>query len=274
MTNSNRRSAAFALGLALLTASCLDGPAYMQQRGNVQHALAPATVVVASVDRADGSTTATLAPSSDTQVVEASASSPIAGASVSFPPGALPGVLDISISPTSTLVAVATEAAITEGIAVVSEAPAVAITAGTVGIVTDTDFGVTVPLPAAAGLVDTNLDNLVVLYEVQRGDETFFGAFLRHEIEVTGGRGTVKTRFFGRYQAVLLARPLAAAKVVAKADVPAPVVKAQRYFARGFATTAIGGGETRDEGLAIGFWQFSRGRVGAVGADSVLRSER
>lgn len=267
-----------AVGFASLATSCLDGPAYMQQRGNAKHPAEPEaalTTIVASQDKADGSTTATLSPSADvTQVIEANASSPIAGASVSFPPGALPGVLEISVSPSPTLVAVASEAAITEGIAVLSEGPAVAITAGTLGISTDVDFAVTLPLPAAAGLVAADLDNLVVLYEVAKGSETFVGAFLRSEIDVAGGRGTVKTRFFGKFQAVLLARPLTTAKVVAKTEIPPPSPPPRRYFARGFSTTTFGGGEARDEGLVVGFWQFSFGRVGAVGADSVLRSER
>lgn len=270
-----------------LASSCLKGPGFMKQNGEAPPVGASLrTVVVASVDKSDGSTSATLVPSSDTtQVIEANKSSTIAGASVSFPPGAVPGVLDVSLSPTPTLVPVASETAITDGIAVVSEAPAVAVTAGTIGVSADADFSVTVPLPSMAGLTLVDpFANVVVLYAIDRDGQTVVGAYLRTQIAFAGGYATVLTRHFGKFQAVVLQRPLEAKKEAVAEEKPAPAPQpeppppaktAVRFVPRGFVTTAYAGGENEQSGFFGSLRWLAPGRSGTEGkATSLLRSER
>lgn len=262
----------------LASTSCLDAPVpYSKERGALTHAPAQ-TILVATVERADGSVSAKVEPSAAVvQVVKASASSAIAGAAVTFPPGSILVATDITIGLGATLVPDAEDAELTAKLPVVSAAPSVVV-ASTVALSAGSEFEVTLPLPQQAALTaaEGSDTNLVVIYKVKKGDETVIGIYLRDQLQLRDGFAVIATRFFGTFQAVRLKGVLNEQREVVAAPAKALATPARRFHASGFVTTTFRSDTMRADGLSGAAQSFlpSRVGIGSLSLQSGLRSSK
>lgn len=210
-------TASVLVGFATL-ASCMRGPGFMQQQGQValreaeapppaetQAPELPIVVVATTVEK--GVATGLVQPSTDTvQVVPAAENSKIAGASAEFPPGTVAIATEITIQPGENI---ATDAVVSElelGDQIAASATPVSVTSA-VAIDTTQPFTVSIPLPDETALrlqaVDV-LEKLAVLYRVVKVAEGAekVGYVTRKSLDVKDGFVRFQTRHFGTFQAI------------------------------------------------------------------------
>lgn len=155
-----------------------------------------------------------------TQIIRASKDSAIATTEVSFPPGSVAISVDITVKPGSTAFSQDLEAELGLGkgtSAVVGGGVPVEISASAV-IQLGQAFVVAVDLPAAAGLVGLNLENVAVLYQVKKEAEGKLesGLLSAEDVTIRDGRVLFSSLHFGWFRAVLLDKPLQKKLVVAE----------------------------------------------------------
>lgn len=196
--------------------------------------------------------------SQNTQVVQASANSKIAGAQVEFPPGTVSISTEIAIQPGQAVATEQTLQSLAIDAKVASRAPSLVVTS-TVALDTTAPFSVTLPVPSAGLTLATEfpqfgmndpLGYLVVFYNVFIAAENRYvaGVIPRKEIEMVNGYARIMTRHFGTFQTALMTKPLETAAQVAAAPLPPPPVAAngetismsKRYYIDGAATTSVG----------------------------------
>jgi hypothetical protein len=230
-----RWSTAFVLVSLAALASCMRGPGFMQQKGqmSLKEAEAPAPaeeqapelpVVVVQTTVEKGGATGLVQPSTDTiQVVPAAENSKIAGATAEFPPGTVAIATEITIQPGENI---ATDAVVSElalGNQIAASATPVSVTSA-VAIDTTQPFTVSIPLPDETALrlqaVDA-LEKLAVLYRVVKVAEGAekVGYVTRKSLAVKDGFVRFQTRHFGTFQAIFTREvlPEAAKELLAEA---------------------------------------------------------
>lgn len=207
------------LGLALALSAC-GGKGKLKRYDRAQPNLQLPTGELAPVKAdVDGVLTAGLDPNSTaTQLIKASANSGIANTTIAFPPGAIAIAVDITIKAGSESFSsdLASELGLEGDSAVVGGSVPVQIDASQV-VSLSSPFVLAMNLPAGAGLLDTNFDNLALMYQVKNEAEGRLesGIVPRDELTVKDGQALYSSYFFGWFRLVLLSSPLKDRKVVA-----------------------------------------------------------
>lgn len=233
------------LGAMLLAASaCLKGPGFMKQEASQQDNTTVEEQVIVATREVDGAVIAALDPNSTAiQLVQAPSTGEIAGTEVAFPPGSLAIATEVTIQEGAQLGDETTLAALDIGSGLTSSGASVSITSSE-SIDASQPFTVSLPLPATAGLVEADYNNLVVLYKVSKVSEgsDFYGVFPRDMLSIVDGKVKFETSFFGTFQAVITQTlvTVAVEKAADEVVAPKPVVRHRSYYARGFLSTSTG----------------------------------
>lgn len=197
------------------TYGCIKGPGFLKQDSS------SSLYAIPSTDSGDGSTTGYLQPgSTTTQVLSASGSSAVAGASISFPPGS------IGISTSITMeqgASVATSLSATQlGVGSVTSAAAAVHVSSSTALDTGAPFTISLPLPTSTSLTGNSMvladpyAKLVVFYKCNwvSADKKYLGFIVRDGITIDGGLAKVDLSHFGSFQtAYVSTAPTTAMKV-------------------------------------------------------------
>ncbi|MEY4631561.1 MAG: hypothetical protein RIQ81_1681 [Pseudomonadota bacterium] len=198
------------LGVIVSVASlsgCLRGPALLQSSGSIQST----ELVVLSVTEDDGAATGDYDPDHrGDQLLRASATSAISGASVLFPAGALSFPLSVTIEEG---VSIANASVATEiGLTSLGDAGAAVVLSAGASVNTDAPLVLSLPLPQISALslllslLDDPYAKMAVIYRVVDAatGKTETGVIPRREVEIKDGKAVVTTTRFGTFQTVVL----------------------------------------------------------------------
>jgi hypothetical protein len=193
--------------VVVLTAGCLRGPSLLTQSGAIKGG--EVTLMVATEE--DGAAWGTYDPALGSQLLTASSSSGIAGASLLLPVGALSIPTTFTIEPGASIATASV--ATTIGLSGFgSSGPSVVVSASS-NINTDVPMTLSLPLPNLSALqilmslVEDSYASMIVVYRVKDADTGKFetGTIPRSKVEIKDGKVQVATRRLGSYQAVLVA---------------------------------------------------------------------
>ena len=146
--------------------------------------------------------------------MEASKTSAIAGAAVTFPPGSIAVATTVTLLPGPSLAASSTASDLGLSGQLAGSGTSVTI-ASSVATDSVTPYTVSLALPAGAGLALADpYANLVVLYRVTKvGEGTqVSGLIPLSDLNIGSGVVQFKIRYFGTYQAVLTGKPVTASR--------------------------------------------------------------
>lgn len=164
---------------------------------------------------ADGVVVATIDPNATTaQTVKSSDSSPIKGASATFPPGSMTVATDITLEAGFPVANAAAASDLGLAGATLAEASATVVIDSSAGGEAAAPFTLAIQLSSGASLLGEN-DNLVVIYKVKKADGTLaLGVIPTGSLTTEGTTVKFSAKAFGAYQAARSSVAVAAAKEV------------------------------------------------------------
>ena len=171
---------------------------------------------VLSTKEINGGVVATVVPSStETQIIKGA----IGNTSVSFPPGCLSIVTDVTVAEGETISSedIKGDLALKSDIEITSSATPVEITSSA-GVDAIVPFTIALDMPSEAALrmVGLNLQNLAVVYKVKKQTlgQTVLGVKPVSQLEITGNQVLFDTLYFGWFQVVIFSEPINESKEV------------------------------------------------------------
>lgn len=211
-----------------VSTACLDGPAFMKQKGaaNLSHTLAERQLVVVE-KQADGSFAAVIDPTSKiAQTIEAGEGSAIEGTSVTFPPGALAIATQVTLREGAPIAdRLRTELGLAESQIVGDKTPVEMESSTPVNGVKA--FEIAIKIPDSFGLTQSADKGLALFYSLNDADAgtKIEGVFLEAtgSLRVENGKVYFQVPNFGNYHLVRL--------FPVPKQQPAPIVKTEAKIA-------------------------------------------
>lgn len=243
---------ALLIAVAGLSTGCLDLPNFLSGKGAATLSNAPSEVreVESVFNSESGDTVATIgANATEEQKLTAAADSPVAGTSISFPPGSLAVATEVSLGEGVDIAStenVSQQLGLDSGNDVQGIGTPIAITAGE-AIEATVPFSVSLNIPEAALTLTQGAVNYAVIYKanVVSENSVSLGVIPAPEIAVENGKATFKTKFFGTYQLVKTAVPIVKKVEVAVAtlqvSLPAELAQVVPFVADAGKTVEIHG---------------------------------
>ncbi len=208
------------VGVAVITlAGCLSGPGFFKQKGQASLTNKGSQEAATVTSDVDGVLTASLDGSSGaTQVVQASASSNIAGSSIAFPPGSLAISTSVTVEEGAPLAnsGLETELGVSADAGLAAASATVVISTGVLMDAAQ-PFTVAIAISDGSGLNLEGGKYYIVLYKVNKttSADLIGGIIPTSQITIANGKAEFKTKYFGAYQLATVNQPIEEPKEVA-----------------------------------------------------------